>query len=436
MNGTNWGDIQYGLTHGKGVFAGQDGEAYFLQPDGSLVDLQGQTVRIASAEEPAPKPKASSGPAVGGPGTGGMGMVSPLVAAPTSMPEFVGGTSVMLTIGNSPLWVKEPGVWQEEGFELMSVFLRPERFGEATPKPESYEVGFTPITSRPGGAVLGLLSVHLRETRPPEEIKKVVALAERLLERALIQIHKANVESGLERLRQAEQHLDEARAIAEKRRTEIESLRTQLSRTDASPEGIDQQQTTLRQERLKFRVELVGLQARREAIVKAIEEANVKLKAVADEHQRELGELAKIVELRQQQLARISGLVRQGAAPTTETQQAELEVSRAKADLAERRRVIAQQAGSDQLGRLNQQLADVQIEMSAAEARMAAFDRLLDQLQSKEVLELLSQYGRATQQLEYARAEEKAAFEQVVEAKKMVESTPGPRVAEIRVPAN
>ena len=50
MNGTNWGDIQYGLTHGKGVFAGQDGEAYFLQPDGSLVDLQGQTVRIASAE--------------------------------------------------------------------------------------------------------------------------------------------------------------------------------------------------------------------------------------------------------------------------------------------------------------------------------------------------------------------------------------------------
>lgn len=50
MKGTNWGDIQYGLTHGKGVFAGQDGEAYFLQPDGSLVDLQGQTVRIASAE--------------------------------------------------------------------------------------------------------------------------------------------------------------------------------------------------------------------------------------------------------------------------------------------------------------------------------------------------------------------------------------------------
>lgn len=50
MEGTNLGDIQYGLAHGKGVFAGANEDAYFLQPDGSVLDLRGQLIRQASAE--------------------------------------------------------------------------------------------------------------------------------------------------------------------------------------------------------------------------------------------------------------------------------------------------------------------------------------------------------------------------------------------------
>ena len=179
---------------------------------------------------------------------------------------------------------------------------------------------------------------------------------------------------------------------------------------------------------------MVGLKARREAIVKAIEEATVKTKATSEEQQRELAELQKIVEIRAQGLSRAQQLAKQAAISTSDVQQAELEVSRARADLAERRRVIAQQAGSEQLSRLNQQLTDVQIELSAAEARVAGIDAMLDRLQSKEVLELLREYGRTTQQLDYARAEEKAAFGQVAELKKTAESAAPPKVVEIRGP--
>lgn len=49
MKPTNLGDIQHGLITGHGVFAGENADAYFLQPDGSVLDLQGQLIRPASA---------------------------------------------------------------------------------------------------------------------------------------------------------------------------------------------------------------------------------------------------------------------------------------------------------------------------------------------------------------------------------------------------
>ncbi len=339
-----------------------------------------------------------------------------------------------LIVDNIPLAAEIPGELYS-GIEILSVFAAPEWLAEATPDPGKYAISFNPFRSTRVGGVFGQLVVACREERPPAEVKKIVALAEKKFEQALREIHEANMAPLYDRLKRAEFRLAEARDVAEKRRIDVQSLRTRLVQFDASPEGIDQQQNTLRQDRLKLRVELVGLKARREAIVRAVAEASDKLNAISDEQQRELAELAKIVDLRGQQLARVKGLYKGNSASISEIQQAELEVARAKADLAERRRLIAQQAGSEQLSRLNQQLADVQIEMSAAEARVAGIEAMLNRLQSKEVLELLAQYGQATQQLEYARAEEKAAFEQVAEAKKTAESTPAPKVVEIRGPA-
>ena len=345
------------------------------------------------------------------------------------------GRTALLIVTNSPLWIKAGGELQNVDFDVMSLFLRPDRLAEATPEPGKYMVGFSPVSTTRGGSVLGWLYVYCREDRPPAETKKVVALAEKLVEQALLEIHNTNIASLHERVRQAEEHLEQARAVAGKRQSDVQSLRTQFIQADASPEGVDQQQSTLRQDGLKLRVELVGLKARREAIVKTIEEATLKANANSQEQRRELAELQKIVDIRLQALSRAQQLANQAAVSTSDLQQAELEVSKAKADLAERRRVIAQQAGSEQLGRLNQQLADVQIEMAAAEAREAAIAKMLDRLQSKDVLDLLSQYGQTTQQLEYARAEEKAAFEQLAEAKKTAESTPAPKVVEIRAAA-
>jgi chromosome segregation ATPase len=344
--------------------------------------------------------------------------------------------TVMLMVTDSPLGGKEATGRQDPAVAVLEFAWVAVLHRLDERELEEYGVRLDRFSPMRGGGILCVLTVTCRnKPASEEEFKKVAALAEKRLEETLLVLHKASMESLYQRVRQAEQRLLEARDGEEKRRSELQTLRTKLIQADASPGDIDQQQNTLRQDRLKLRVELVGFKARREAIVRAVAEASDKLKAISDEQQRELGELAKIVDLREQQLARVKGLYKGNSASISEIQQAELEVARAKADLAERRRLIAQQAGSDQLSRLNQQLADVQIEMSGDEARVAGIEQMLNRLQSKEVLELLSQYGQATQQLEYARAEEKAAFEQLAEAKKTAESTPAPKVVEIRGPA-
>jgi len=384
-------------------------------------------VRVGSAQELPPRPEAPPGQFSGKPGAGGF--FGPGIGV--GMP----GENVPVMVTNSPVWINEKGELQRVDFDLMSLFLRPDRLAEATPEPGKYMVGFTPVSATRGGTVFGWLYVFCREERPPAEIKKVTELAEKLIEQGLLEIHKTNMASLDEKVRRADAKVSRARLGVECDQYRLQFVRTQLIQLDASPEGIDQRQNTLRQDQLKLRVDLVGLKARREAIVKAVQDATGRLKAISDEQQRELAELSKIVDLREKQLARARELAKQAALSTSDVQQAELEVSRARADLAERRRVIAQQAGSDQLSRLNQQLADVQIEMSAAEARIAEIDQMLARLQSKEVLGLLAQYAQAAQHLDYARAEEKAAFERAAEARTAAESTPAPKVIEIRGPA-
>ena len=359
------------------------------------------------------------------------GQAAPYVPRVSS--EFV------LMVNNSPLRLFEPreGAKQDDtlvGASISYLFASPEWIADATAAPDDYDLQFVPRTSLRGESFIGVLHVSRHANRPPEELKKVVALAENRLELALVKIHDANRASAHDRVRRAEERLEQARAVAEKRQSDVQSLRTRLIQADTSPEGIDQQQNTLRQDRLKLRVELVGLKARREAIVKVIDEATVKAKATSEEQQRELGELQKIVDIRAQAVSRAQQLAKQAAVSASDYQQTELELSRARADLAERRRLIAQQAGSEQLGRLNQQLADVQIELSTAEARVAGIDAMLERLQSKDVLEMLREYGRTTQQLDYARAEEKAAFEQVAQLKKVIASAAPPKVVEIRGP--
>ncbi len=50
MNPRNLGDIKYGLEHGIGVSAGANGDLYSLQPDGSVLDGNGQQMLAASEE--------------------------------------------------------------------------------------------------------------------------------------------------------------------------------------------------------------------------------------------------------------------------------------------------------------------------------------------------------------------------------------------------
>ena len=80
---------------------------------------------------------------------------------------------------------------------------------------------------------------------------------------------------------------------------------------------------------------------------------------------------------------------------------------------------------------LDEQLADVQIEMSAVEAQFIAVDRAVKELVSPAARKLAIDYDRTSRRLDNALAEEAAAAAEMAELRRAVEAIPEPRVVVI-----
>jgi hypothetical protein len=299
----------------------------------------------------------------------------------------------------------------------------------STGKGKRYGTFWTELGSTVGDAgVLLKVQVYSNdESFTPADAKEALAAAVKRLEQTLTAVYKVNMETIKARLNVAAEHAARSDAMAEDLRNQQQKLHEQLG-WDAAPEGATELSATLRRERLQTRIESAGLKARREAIIRAIDELSKKLKAAQEEQQGELQEFEKIVKIREKQLELADLQTKVGGIPNSELNKGniEVELAHARADLAERRRVVAQKSGSEQLARLNQQLADVQIEMATAEARLTAVEGMLDRLRPSADIE------RLTRELEVRRAEQVAAAAKVSELKAQLEGLLPPRLVEIR----
>lgn len=256
--------------------------------------------------------------------------------------------------------------------------------------------------------------------------------AQRRFQEVVSKVHEASMGPLRYRSDVAAQHRAEAEALAEHLTDEVEVLLKKAIDADVFPDTLDQQLGSLKNDRLTLRAEIAGFRARHEAIVTQIKVQSDKLAAAADQGQDVLNELETIVDLRTTQLDAINQMFKSAAASMAEVLDARVKLSTAKADLAERRRQIALEAGSKLLEGLNQQLASVQIELAAASARLEVIDRTLASFESDDVRALVNDYQRATRRLTRALAQEEFAATQLAKTQNAVDAVQPPRVVVFR----
>jgi hypothetical protein len=357
----------------------------------------------------------------------------PAAAAGREEPERTQEAEVILMIAGNPLTLRErvhtDVVWARPITDNAIPWLI-RSWSRRTGGPgefRDWKLDFSHLSRSPEGDTVGILTVS-----GPGDLAKVLAAAQRNLQEALLEIHRQSMEPlgrkldlAEERMRRAEQRIDQVTA-------QLQALRQEAIKTGCALEPQDAQlPAAIRRDHLGLRAELAGLQARRDAIIEQISKAKGRLYTVQNEQQLVLGELARVVKLQEDELARARQLVAKGLATAAEVSKVEMALAQARADLFNQRRLLVQEAGGEQLGRLNDQLVDTQVAMTTAEARLKETEKTLLELEKSAYNPAnpsVLKYQRAQRALQNALAEQEAAAADLAKLQMARDAIPPPRV--------
>jgi chromosome segregation ATPase len=151
--------------------------------------------------------------------------------------------------------------------------------------------------------------------------------------------------------------------------TELDSLRKQESQMSVSAESYSEVLKTLHSQRFQLLIDLAGIDARHEAIEKAIAELT---RQQADSL---VNPLQKLVEIRAKDIERLRMMMEQGAISTDNFRDAEIALLEAKTRLAQ---VNSTSGGA--LGQLNSQLLNTSLEKTEKAARLAKTSSLIEEV--------------------------------------------------------
>ncbi len=138
---------------------------------------------------------------------------------------------------------------------------------------------------------------------------------------------------------------------------------------------------------------LAGRAARRDALTEQIAEIAAQVEARVDEDPV-LAELAKIVELREQQVARAHALTAENLSLPEEGVGAEEELARIRAEFAERRQAAADEAGGHLLREFNQELIGIALDVSETSAQLQMMQGMLAKASERRLMELADRAER------------------------------------------
>ena len=298
--------------------------------------------------------------------------------------------------------------------------------------------GFDPLSNTAGSGPMVILKAWTSGPGEPADATQALAAGQKKLQEGLLQIHRAKLEPFNHKIEQADKRMIRAEEMIARVTDKLQRLRQQSRELGLALEPQDPQLfTSVKRDNLAMRAELAGLRARREAIVDQIALAKDKLDGAQGQQRAVLDELAVVLKLKEDELARMQTLFKKGFVTKAELAKGEVALAQAKADLVDRRRLV-QEAGGGQLGRLNEQLVDTQIAITTAEARLKETEKVLkelDQFAYDPVNSMVIEYQRARRALENAWAEEEAAAADLAKLKRTIDAIPAPKVIVIGVEA-
>jgi len=169
----------------------------------------------------------------------------------------------------------------------------------------------------------------------------------------------------------------------------------------------------LKQKHLLLRVELVGLDAKYEAILQHV--VIVKKKSDVQTLAQTLvrDELAHLLLLRKKQHARVMELSKKKVVSAEEVQRADAEVVKAELELARHRASVNAAGESESLRALHELLIDVQVTMAGMRAQLGLVEEELKRFESTDLRDLLRKHRQMIGELETAN-DARASAEKVL----------------------
>lgn len=312
---------------------------------------------------------------------------------------------------------------------LDSVAVRDTVLREVMPDDEAARAGvyltFTATVEMGGDVLVGRLTAS--ELPSHDMARRVLDAAFHRLRDALVGSAAAD-RADLERqLALARDELADAEAEYSRLQERQNALREKAGRIDLDPQAIGNELSDLRANLRNLELQTVARQAREAALAERIAEIGARV-------ERELGEntvvreMERVLELREQELARTRRLVESGQAGEAELLAALEQVARSRAEIAERRHAARMQAGGDQLASLNEELADLATQTAEAEAHRAWLQDQLNELGGRDVLRLAAEFERESLGEWIARSRRNSAEARLLELERQLRSIREPQV--------
>lgn len=232
----------------------------------------------------------------------------------------------------------------------------------------------TPGAALPGEVsphtVFGLLQVIADGDDMIAASEKLLTSVCERLRKVLLEAHHTEEEQLKARVAVAEEEVNRARRRIEELYLQRRERESEAGDESLTPESAMERSRQLSAETRKLEMELAGMQARREALQQRIAEATARVQAtVSDEHPMIKAHKAKLVALRDE-LERLEAKSKAGIAPTNEVIAGKANLAMAEAELQHQLDQVRAQAGGEQIGVLNDELADLSVDTTEREARL------------------------------------------------------------------
>jgi len=205
----------------------------------------------------------------------------------------------------------------------------------------------------------------------------IPARAEELLNNMLERMRAALVRLAEQNFANLNERVDVARQRVKKAKTDLHgmlemrrAMSQEAKRADLTREAVVEELRWMEEQLRELEIERVAQMARRAATEAQIAQAAKKMTGTAQRDEA-LQELEAMLQAQRDRMARVRAMQEQGVVSEEEVHAARVEIMELEVRLAERREVLADRTGAEQLPGLQQELAELTIRSAELEARFA-----------------------------------------------------------------